>query len=183
MNFVGGSMLTTQAEVLKRGQHPNRIPVEGSCCLLDVPSDLGAHTWDYNTGTTAIGPRIIVPSKVAEEHLENFLGQGLCALGFPHEKYGPFELHADRSKVGFISEAFIRDKKLWVRGFLFALDFPEVLTAIEGGELGMCFSARMPYVKKVDEKTVELERAIFTGAAIMRKDCCAFHGTEICISA
>jgi hypothetical protein len=71
---------------------------------------------------------------------------------------------------------------LEVTGYLFARDFPEVVREIRAGgrhALGMSYEIADAHIADLRAGIWELTQFTFTGAAVLRRDKAAYHGTWI----
>lgn len=166
------------------GHHPNIVRVRGVAALLDVPS-LHAHWLDYMARTAELGPRLVIPTDAAAKFLPTLLNMGFQALTEATEGVAPYSCAAVRRKVGVIDSAEIVDGKILVGGWVWGMDFPDLVNEIRKGGLGLCLQIRpgnINPVEKLDEKTVRLREFAFTGCNIMRKESCGFAETGIRLS-
>ena len=72
-------------------------------------------------------------------------------------------------------------KRLRVRGYLYARDFPEVASAIEAQSpeaLGMSYELADARVEDLRADIWKLTRVTFTGAAILLRDIAAYRATS-----
>lgn len=159
--------------------HPNREPFRGVLTLVDVPSD--------RSPAGARGHRVILTRTAAEAALPSLLGMAL--------DYAPaLDRHDTRRKVGVITSAEIKGKKVELRGYLFAKDFPEIVQAIGNSPsasdpqntdtfaskaLGMSYEIADARVADIRSKIWTLTHVTFTGAAILRRDKAAYRDTWI----
>src|SRR5260370_34086391 len=84
-----------------------------------------------------------------------------------------------RSKCGLITEAWIAKNELWIRGGIYGLDYPDVVSEIEeNGQLGLCPAMRDMVV---DPNTLpdvaSILRVTFCGVAIMSNRNTGFANT------
>jgi hypothetical protein len=147
--------------------HPNRMPFSGVLTRIDEPSD-GA---PEGSG----GKRVMLTKAVAEKALDSLLGMGV--------NYNP-EGHSPREKVGIIEEARIEGNSIWVKGYIFAADFPEVAAEIKANKnvLGMSFEAKTLLADSAEADQISITYCIFTGAAILLKYNAAYKSTSISAS-
>jgi hypothetical protein len=95
--------------------HPNRAEFRGVLTLVDVPSQ--------RAPSGSSGRKVVLTKKAAEAALPTLLGMAL--------DYAPtFDRHDVRRKVGVITSAEIVGRNLEVGGYLYARDFPEIMTEI-----------------------------------------------------
>jgi hypothetical protein len=164
--------------------HPNREPFRGVLTLIDVPSD--------KAPAGARGHRVVLTRAAAEEALPSLLGMAL--------DYSPtLDRHDAQRKVGIITRAEIVGRTLELGGYLFAKDFPEIVSEIDrssserlgiaGTEksslrsparnLGMSYEIADASVADLRAKIWTLTHVTFTGAAILRRDKAAYRDTWI----
>lgn len=144
--------------------HPNRMPFSGVLTRIDEPSDAAPE------GSN--GKQVMLTKAVADRALTSLLGMGV--------NYNP-DGHSPREKVGVIDEAKIEANSIWVKGYIFAADFPEVAAEIKANKnvLGMSFEAQTLLAKDVGDDHIKIDECIFTGAAILLKDKAAYRTTSI----
>jgi hypothetical protein len=170
--------------------HPNRVGFRGVLTLVDVSSD--------RVPAGARGHRVVLTRAAAEAALPSLLGMAL--------DYAPsFDRHDARRKVGVITRAEIVDRCVEVGGYLYAKDFPEIVSEISrsgrnGGKrkleglpgvvaesaaayeqslLGMSYEIADAQVADLRAKVWTLTRVTFTGAAILRRNKAAYQKTWI----
>lgn len=175
MNFQLASMAIAMPAV---HGHPNREPFRGVLTVVDTPSD--------KPPAGSRGHRVILTRSAAQRALPSLLGMAL--------DYSPsFDRHDARRKIGVITRAEINGKELELSGYLFAKDFPEIITQIQSGiihasatprrrtpnPLGMSYEISDASVADVRAKIWTLTNVTFTGAAILRRDKAAYRDTWI----
>ena len=161
-------------------QHPNLTPIEGTAARLDVPS-LHSLAVNYRERTVAPGPGLVLHRGVAMECLQSIPGIGINALTEPHGQHAPYSLNATRHKVGFISGARIEDDLIRVSGYVYGWDFPDVISAIQQGGLGMCLSLSYPNDSEIIDGVIHPRLFLCTGVALLRKECCGFPETGVAL--
>jgi len=146
--------------------HPNRTAFEGVLTYLDRASDRSPHG--------ANGHRIVLPRSVAESAIPSLLGMGV--------DYCPgWDGHDARRKIGIITDADISGSQLVVKGYLYAMDFPEIANAIRAkptNVMGMSFEVTDVNVQDRSRRVWTLTKVVFTGAAILRRDKAAYKATS-----
>jgi hypothetical protein len=157
-------------EIPEVAGHPNREPFHGVLTLIDTPSD--------KPPAGARGHRVILTRASAEAALPSLLGMAL--------DYSPsLDRHDARRKIGVITRAEIVGHNLELAGYLFAKDFPEIVSEIArakrpgNGALGMSYEIADARVADLRATTWTLTSVTFTGAAILRRDKAAYHNTWI----
>jgi hypothetical protein len=156
--------------LVKTTKHPNRIPFEGVLARLDQASDAAP--------SGARGHRVLLTTAAAEEAIESLIGM---AVGF---KTG-FDGHDARQRCGMITEAWIEESAVHVRGHIFGRDFPDVIKTMETQEdpLGMSYELADAHVADMRAQVWTVIRATFVGAAILRAKKAAYRTTRINLSA
>jgi hypothetical protein len=95
--------------------HPNRAAFRGVLTVVDEPSQ--------RAPSGSKGRRVVLLKGAAEAALPSLLGMAL--------DYVPtFDRHDVRRKVGVITSAEIVGRNLEVGGYLYAKDFPEIITEV-----------------------------------------------------
>jgi hypothetical protein len=163
-------------EIPEVAGHPNRLPFEGCLTLVDVPSD--------KAPSGARGHRVVLTRAAAEAALPSLLGMAV------DYKTG-WDGHNARQKCGIITSARLErageGRKLLVKGYLFARDYPEFgkmeapvgsLAAQSGSEMGMSYELADAHVADMRASVWTLTRATFTGAAILLRDKAAYKSTS-----
>ncbi len=147
--------------------HPNRLPFEGCLTLVDVPSD--------KAPSGARGHRVVLSRSAAEAALPSLLGMAV-------DYKAGWDGHDARQKCGIITAAEMDGRRLMVRGFLFARDYPELEKKVSvqaaDGEMGMSYELADAHVADMRATVWMLTRATFTGAAILLRDKAAYRGTS-----
>jgi hypothetical protein len=165
--------------------HPNRLPFEGCLTLVDVPSD--------KAPSGARGHRVVLTKQAAEMALPSLLGMAV-------DYKAGWDGHDARQKCGIITAAHLEGKKLMVKGYLFARDYPEFHgeqfdkthhriqnreqisasdTASEGRtRMGMSYELADAHVADMRASVWTLTRATFTGAAILLREKAAYKATS-----
>jgi hypothetical protein len=146
--------------------HPNRVPFAGVLTLVDVPSE--------KAPAGARGHRVVLRRVAAEAALPSLMGM---AVDFTSQWDG----HDARAKCGILTHAEIEGHELKVRGYLFGRDYPEVERGIDAhgeGAMGMSYELADAQVADMRASVWQLERVMFTGAAILLRDKAAYRGTS-----
>jgi len=146
--------------------HPNRVPFAGVLTLVDVPSE--------KAPAGARGHRVVLRRLAAEAALPSLMGM---AVDFTSQWDG----HDARAKCGILTHAAIEGFELRVRGYLFGRDYPEVELGIDEhgeGAMGMSYELADAQVADMRASVWQLERVMFTGAAILLRHKAAYHGTS-----
>lgn len=149
--------------------HPNRLPFEGCLTLVDVASD--------KAPSGSRGHRVMLTRAAAEAALPSLLGMAV-------DYKAGWDGHDARQKCGIITSAHLEGNRLMVSGFLFARDFPELETRMNGlaangnGEMGMSYELADAHVADMKAQVWTLTRATFTGAAILLRDKAAYRSTS-----
>lgn len=150
-------------------KHPNRVPFSGVLTVLDAPSD--------RAPAGAAGHRVLLPQRVAEAALPSLLGMAV--------DYAPgLRGHDARRKIGVITSAEIRGRKLEISGYLFGKDFPDVVQELRARRerLGMSYEVTAVRVADPSADIWVLEHVVFTGAAILERDAAAYQTTSLAAS-
>src|SRR5271163_2475777 len=146
--------------------HPNRLEFEGVLTLVDAASD--------RAPAGAKGHKVLLTRAAAEQALPSLLGMGV--------DYRPgWDGHDAKRKIGLITEADVVGKQLTVRGYLYARDFPEATAAIRASvpeSMGMSYELADAQVADMRDEIWKLNRATFTGAAILLREKAAYRATS-----
>jgi hypothetical protein len=157
--------------------HRNLVPWEGVGLLLDVPTDTPMQFINYDTQETdAHSQKLIFKRSAVEVALPTILGMGVCI------EAQNFNGHAPRSKVGLVTEAWIEGNELRLRGFLYGLDFPDVVDKLATlrNTLGMCPAFRdLVAEPTADPETLVITALAFTGVAILARRTAHFGATTV----
>src|SRR6202041_1741902 len=144
--------------------HPNRLPFEGVLTLVDVASD--------KAPSGAKGHRVVLTREAAEAALPSLLGMAV-------DYKAGWDGHDARQKCGIITAAELDGRRLTVAGYLFARDFPEMESKIQGeGAMGMSYELADAHVADMRAQIWTLTRATFTGAAILLREKAAYRETS-----
>ena len=146
--------------------HPNRVPFEGILTVVDAASD--------KAPAGARGHRVMLTREAAEAALPSLLGMAV--------DYRPgWDGHDARRKIGLLTEANLLGRRLVVKGYLYARDFPEVAAAMEAQSpeaMGMSYEIADARVEDMRAEIWKLTRVTFTGAAILLREKAAYRGTS-----
>ena len=148
--------------------HPNRRNFVGVLTRIGLPSDqaLGGSQ----------GHRVIISHEAAVEALDSLK---LTPVGFGN----CWSIHNMRQRCGIITEGEIIGNELYVRGHLFARDFPEVITMMEKGRLGMSYETDETVIADKGQEFWTVNKITFCGAAILYADKAAYRTTWISLAA
>ena len=177
MNLQLEAMALAMPEV---ASHPNRLPFRGVLTLVGIASP--------RSPSGSRGHRVMLTHAATEQALPSLLGM---ALDFTPA----LDSHDVRRKIGIITEATVEPLRagaaatapaqLAVSGYLFAHDFPDVVTemrAQQGGALGMSYEIANVEVPNQEAFIWTVTRFTFTGAAVLRRDKAAYPETWIAVS-
>ena len=164
------------ATLFPRGVHPyarghaNLLPFEGCLTLIDQVSDRPVGKSN--------GHCVVMTRRTASMALPGLLGM---ALNYKTTWDG----HDPQRKCGVITRAEILDGRILVRGYVYGLDFPDVVAAIANPslDLGMSYEVEDARVKDPREAVWTLTRATFVGAAILLRHKAAYRQTSIRLAA
>jgi hypothetical protein len=146
--------------------HPNRVPFEGVLTVVNTPSD--------KAPSGARGHKVMLTREAVESALASLLGMAI--------DYRPgWDGHDARCKIGIVTEADLKGKKLVVKGYLYARDFPDVTKEIQAHSpeaLGMSYELADARVEDMRAEIWKLTRVTFTGAAILLREKAAYKETS-----
>ena len=146
--------------------HPNRVPFEGVLTVVNTASD--------KAPSGARGHRVMLTREAVENALPSLLGMAV--------DYRPgWDGHDARCKIGLLTEATLKGRKLVVKGYLYARDFPDVAKEIQAHApeaLGMSYEVADARVENVRAEIWKLTRVTFTGAAILLREKAAYRDTS-----
>jgi hypothetical protein len=146
--------------------HPNRVPFEGVLTVVNTASD--------KAPSGARGHRVMLTREAVENALPSLLGMAV--------DYRPgWDGHDARCKIGIVTEADLKGKKLVVKGYLYARDFPDAAKAIQAHApeaLGMSYELADARVEDMRAEIWKLTRITFTGAAILLREKAAYKETS-----
>lgn len=146
--------------------HPNRVEFEGTLTMVDTASD--------KAPAGARGHRVILTKEAAEKALASLLGMAV--------DYRPgWDGHDARRKIGLLTEANLVGRKLVVRGYIYARDFPDAAEAILAhapDQMGMSYEIADARVEDMRAEIWKLTRVTFTGAAILLREKAAYRETS-----
>jgi hypothetical protein len=144
--------------------HPNKRQFLGVLAFVDKPSD--------KSPKGARGHKVVLTRRAAENALESLIGMGINI--HPDDRG-----HNETSKVGVIEDAEITGDEIFVTGYLFQRDCPEVIARLEGSsDYGMSYETTDAHVDDMRAEVWELSQVTFTGAAILRRDKAAYRLTD-----
>jgi len=146
-------------------EHPNKVFFSGILTRVDEKSDLPV-------GGSS-GKLVFLPKNVAEKSLASLLGM---AIDFNDD----LSSHNQTQKIGIITEATIVGNAIHIKGFFYALDYPDAVKRIqaEKSRLGFSYEAQVTH-RPLDDDSVIITSCVFTGAAVLYKDKAAYHSTSL----
>ena len=153
-------------------RHPNRRDFQGVLTTVERASD--------RPPNGARGHRVLLTAEAAEKAIPSLLGMGV--------DYAPeLDRHDTRRKVGVITKAEVtgeglRNRTLSVEGYLYAKDFPEIVSEIAArgaSELGMSYEIAEVRVADVEASIWTVTEFTFTGAAVLRREKAAYRETWV----
>jgi hypothetical protein len=162
--------------------HRNAVPFEGVCGFVDTPLDGKVHWTNSETKqiveSPSDAPKLVFKRSAVEAALPSFLGMGISA------QEHSLENHAFRSKVGIITSADIEGNEIRVGGYIFGVDYPDMLDAIKKlrTKLGMCIRYTdivFDWPTEEKPKFAYVRNFLVTGVAIMHRSKCGFSQTHV----
>jgi hypothetical protein len=158
--------------------HRNLVGFEATAMFADVPTDRPAHVTDADAKQVVEGQKYLFPRAAIEKALPSLLGMPVCAQEVT------LNVHAPRSVVGAVTEAWLEGTELKIRGHIWSLLFPDCIEAITKmrTRLGACPSYRDLIIEVPTEEKPEVivvRELCFTGLALMKKVLCGFERTSV----
>lgn len=162
-------------------EHPNKMPFEGLLTYFDIPSDKPVGG--------ANGKRVVIPSNYGIPSLASLKGMAVDFDPLLMDK------HVAKHKIGIIDEAWTGERlengslPVFVRGYVFAHDFPDEASDIKEyqSELGFSYETiDTPVMDGVYEGEPVLQvcgEVVFSGAAILLAEKAAFTQTSLAAQA
>ena len=155
-------------------EHCNLFPFEGIATYIDRVSDRPVHVDNYEAKTNFEGPKILFTRAAVENALPTLLGVGLCCQPEIPEHSVP------RSNCGVITEAWIDGDQLKIRGFVYGLQFPEVVAEMEKNPLVLCPSMRGTLFDHTKlPELISVLHTTFTSVSILRAGYTGFDNTNV----
>lgn len=150
--------------------HPNKLPFSGILTRLDQPSD--------NALNGSNGKRVILTTAAAEKALPSLLGM---SIDFTEDLDG----HNPRNKIGVITGATIQGNAVHIEGFFYQADYPTEVKNIQANKshLGFSYEIQGIHVRSMNDDPLVIDSCIFTGAAVLYKDCAAYESTSLAANA
>lgn len=88
--------------------------------------------------------------------------------------------HDSRNKIGLVEKAYIEGNEMKMKGFIYALDFPDIAFFIKNATSSLGFSMEcIAGIEKQDDGYEHMTDVTFTGVAILFKNLAAFESTYI----
>jgi hypothetical protein len=132
--------------------HPNLRRFSGALCTVGQPSD--------KAPSGARGHTIIVTREAAIKALPSLLCMGI--------NYGSESgKHQVQHKCGIITEAKVCKNLLWVGGYIYSRDFPDLMKKLAAPDLGMSYESVNCDIQDICAKVWTVVRLIFSGAAVV----------------
>lgn len=153
------------------------MPFEGLFTWFDIPSDAPP--------SGALGKRVIIPSKWGVPALATLKGMAVNFDSIFMSK------HASQNKIGIIEDTWVGDKAdnggtpVYVKGFIYAHDFPEEAMQIKDEQADLGFSYEtvdtpvMPGTYEGEDVLIVCGDFAFSGGAIMLAEKAAYVKTSL----
>lgn len=140
--------------------HLNKAPFLGILAVLDVPS--------AKSPSGARGHRVIFTRAAAQNALDSLVGMAVNLSAGGHHNF-----HA---KAGVIERATIEGNEIWVSGYLWKRDLPNVIDTIaaSAGDWGMSYELADAYIEDMHAEVWTISEATFTGASILPRATAAY---------
>jgi len=135
--------------------HINMQGFTGCLCVADMVTQ--------KAPSGARGHSVLLSRSAIESALPSLLGMAV-------DYKAGWDGHDARQKCGIITEAWLEDDRLMVSGYIYKIDFPEIEEFVKKHEVGMSYEMRECHVRDMREKVWTLDKAEFTGAAILLKE-------------
>jgi hypothetical protein len=168
--YLYRSPLTLDAlslEVITPGEpHPNKAPFRG------VLTRVGEASTRPPNGSG--GHKVFISHDVATAALPSL-------QGMPIDCSDTLNDHDKKRVIGIIERGHIEGQDLIVEGYLLEKNWPEEVSAIRHKKhlLGMSYEISSVEVEDTSAPVWVLQRLVFTGAAILRRDAAAYQQTSI----
>lgn len=147
--------------------HPNKIEFLGVLAVLDEPSQ--------KPPTGARGHCVVLSKKAAENALFSIIGMGI------NISEGSIA-HNSRAKIGIITDATVTGKELFVSGYLFKKDVPDIVATLQASSAhGMSCEIHDAYIDDQCSENWIINKCTFTGAAIVLKERAAYKFTDFLV--
>lgn len=145
--------------------HPNKSPFAGILAIVDEPSD--------RSPSGARGHKVILTRRAAQDALWSLIGMGVNVVPGG-------EKHEAKNKVGVIEHAEVIGNTIYVRGYIFGWDMPEIVSTLQAAAdpWGMSYEAHDAHVDDLRAAVWTVSKVTFTGAAIMPLDRVAYKKTK-----
>lgn len=145
-------------------EHPNKAEFVGVLAFLNEPSD--------TPPAGARGHKVIMTDQAAREALNTLIGMGVSMS----ECGGT---HNAQRKIGIIDDAEIRGNYIWVSGYLFKYDLPDVINTLQASEeFGMSYEIKNAHIENMHAPVWTITKLTFTGAAVLKRDKAAYKKTD-----
>lgn len=152
-------------------KHPNKLPFTATFMLIDSPSD--------GTPMGADMPVVID----MEEAKNSVSTMDLMAIDCVWDDWMPeycMTGHDSRNKIGLVEKAYIEGNEMKMKGFIYALDFPDIAFFIKNATSSLGFSMEcLSGLDAQDDGYEHMTGVTFTGVAILFQNLAAFESTYI----
>lgn len=147
------------------------MPFTATFMLIDSPSD--------GTPFGADNP-VVMSMNEAEQSVSSM---DLMAVDCVWSDWYPEDCmtgHDSRNKIGVVEKAYIEGNEMKMKGFIYALDFPDIAFFIKNATSSLGFSMEcMAGLESQDDGYDHMTGVTFTGVAILFKNLAAFESTYI----
>ena len=144
--------------------HPNKSPFTGILCSIDSPS--------INAPNGSGGKQVQLSSDAVQNAIGTLVGMPVNASYDGDKK---FDMHKPKEIIGQISNAYIKDNDIWIEGYLYPQNCPEICASIKKEKKDLGFSYELLASKfEVDKDIMYVTELVFIGACLLYKDCAAY---------
>lgn len=153
--------------------HPNKSPFTGILCSIDSPS--------ISVPNGSNGKRVQLSSEAVQNAIETLVGMPVNANYDDKKK---FDMHNPKEIIGQISNAYIKGNDIWIEGYLYPQNCPEICASIKKEKKDLGFSYELlASQSEIKNDIMYVTELVFTGAALLYKDCAAYGDDSQLIAA
>ena len=145
-------------------RHPNKSPFSGILTVINAPSVAPPMGSD--------GMPVKLDAEATQKALNTLIGM---PVNSNYDSVNKFDKHNQNEIIGQISNAYIQDNNVWIEGYLYPQNCPDICASIKEEKQDLGFSYELlANAYTVEDGVMTVTDFCFTGASLLYKDCAAY---------
>jgi len=155
-------------------QHANKQSFKGILCSVgsaSVKAPIGSD-----------GKQVVLTKAAAETAVDTLKGMPVNVVW--NDPNGKFTGHDQTTIIGIVANAWVQDDDVWIEGYLFPQNYPEICASVrqEKDNLGFSYEILANSYEETNNKMM-INEFTFIGTALLRKDKAAYGNDTQLIAA